>query len=85
MNLLQNAVKFGDVPLNDKAHVCVRVWTTISWKASQWLSNSEIENSIFSHQPQHEMKIKRIKIKPLGSEKWRGKGYNVSSVVCSCG
>ena len=58
--------------------------TTISGKASQRLSNFEVENSTFPQPAQHEMKIKRINIKKplvLGNDMERA--IMLRSVVCS--
>ena len=86
INSLQNDGKFGDVLLSDIKYLCVRVWTTISGKASQRLSNFEVKNSIFSQQPQHEMKIKCINIKkPLVLGNGMERAIMVRSVACSFG
>ena len=75
INSLQNDVKFGDVPLNDITYLHVR-----------YVISFEVKNSIFSQQPQHEIKVKRVNIKKtlvLGKD--MSEVIMIRSLVCSCG
>ena len=74
--------KFGNDPWNGKKYLC-KGENNHFLKDLPTVSNFEVENSIFSQQPQHEMKIKFINLKNslvLGND-WE-RAIMIRSFVC---